>query len=187
MWKREKKGSSRVTALLTHEAVTPYGGPDRQIQADAATEWWTELSGWLWVFIHMSFPPLCECKRFYWWWWLVALSYSTDLFPVCEPVWSLRSCSASGYSNYSALCFCFHNLYLYFCTCSWGCVLPEIIARWMWSDTMKNTNGNVVLNGQSKEENIFLLHLIKRQKSVIHDTWVHILATKDHQELVKFC
>lgn len=38
MWKREKKGSSRVTAPLTNEAVTPYGGLDRQIQADAATE-----------------------------------------------------------------------------------------------------------------------------------------------------
>lgn len=28
MWKREKKGSSRVTAPLTHEAVTPYGSTD---------------------------------------------------------------------------------------------------------------------------------------------------------------
>lgn len=34
----EIKGPSRVTALLTQDAVTPHGGTDRQIPADVAVE-----------------------------------------------------------------------------------------------------------------------------------------------------
>lgn len=37
----KKKGSSRVTALLTQDAVTPYGGTDRRMPADVEMEWWT--------------------------------------------------------------------------------------------------------------------------------------------------
>lgn len=33
-----KKGLSRVTALLTQDAVTPYGGTDRRIPADVEME-----------------------------------------------------------------------------------------------------------------------------------------------------
>lgn len=36
--KRGKKGSSRVIALLTQDAVTPYGGMERQIPADVEME-----------------------------------------------------------------------------------------------------------------------------------------------------
>ncbi len=118
--REEKKGSSRVIALLTQDAVSPYGGMERQIPADVEMEWWTGFRGWmsrwLWVFIHMSFSPLCECKRFYWSRRVVASSHIWDLFPACEPVCSLRSSSAFGLQSTQLLAF--FPLYSYFSTWS---------------------------------------------------------------------